>query len=389
MSLRAQIELMTVPQDFTHLCNVVLTAQYGDDFLPIDDDRADRGNDGYVKSEKRMFAAHCFKRVQNQRIDQAVKAKMVGDLGKAIALKQAGIWDIDAWTFLSNYPIAEEIAAAVIAIGKNAGIDVGWRGPEYFEATLQKNPELARVLPGLQLNEISTQLSRLQEAVEELHPESESAPQLRESFGVPHSAEERAELIRVRPPAWEYLLFAGVLSQGKADLEPKWRDHELQLPARRRESLGEEEIVSRLSTAFGRLGSIIEPMTRVFGGQEAAFGAPGEPGDPVRIEHLAQWILRAYEDMLDWAAELRAMGVPEEFEGAVELVARAADRPLSQFREFVEEVVSQSSGIPEHLAKSQEEREREPLIIEPTLVVSLDSDLTDEAIRQLERALSR
>jgi hypothetical protein len=39
-----------------------MTVEYGDDFLPIDDDRADRGNDGYLKSEKRLFAAHCLQR---------------------------------------------------------------------------------------------------------------------------------------------------------------------------------------------------------------------------------------------------------------------------------------------------------------------------------------
>jgi hypothetical protein len=99
MNLEAQISLMTVPQEFSRLCNAVLSASYGDDFLPIDDDRADRGNDGYLKSEKRMFAAHCFKRVQNQSLDDAIRGKMISDLGKAIALKADGAWDIDAWTF--------------------------------------------------------------------------------------------------------------------------------------------------------------------------------------------------------------------------------------------------------------------------------------------------
>src|SRR3954470_6589476 len=100
MDLRPQVELITNPQEFTRLCNAVLTAEHGDDFLPIDDDRADRGNDGYLKSEQRMFAAHCFKRIQNKSIDAAIKAKMVGDLDKATALKEVGIWDVEAWTFL-------------------------------------------------------------------------------------------------------------------------------------------------------------------------------------------------------------------------------------------------------------------------------------------------
>jgi hypothetical protein len=48
MNLQAQIELITVPQDFSRLCNAVLRAEYGDNFLSIDDDRPDRGNDGYL-----------------------------------------------------------------------------------------------------------------------------------------------------------------------------------------------------------------------------------------------------------------------------------------------------------------------------------------------------
>jgi hypothetical protein len=91
MSVQAQIEIMTNPQEFTRLCNVVLIAEHGDDFLPIDDDRADRGNDGFLKSEQRMFAAHCFKRVQNRSLDAPIRAKMIGDLGKALALKAAEV----------------------------------------------------------------------------------------------------------------------------------------------------------------------------------------------------------------------------------------------------------------------------------------------------------
>jgi len=130
VSLQAQIELITVPQDFSRLCNAVLRAEYGDDFLSIDDDRSDRGNDGYLKSEKRMFAAHCFKRVQNQSLDREIRRKMMADLRKAIQLKQEGLWQIEAWTFISNYPITGALAEPVIRQGRESNIDVGWRGPE-------------------------------------------------------------------------------------------------------------------------------------------------------------------------------------------------------------------------------------------------------------------
>src|SRR5262245_46735969 len=131
---------MTVPQEFARLCNAVLRATYGDDFLPIDDDQPDAGNDGYLKSERRMFAMHCFKRVQNQSIEQAIRRKMIGDLGKAIALKNAGVWEVDAWTFVANYPISENIAREVVATGRRASIDVSWRGPAELALALQQHP---------------------------------------------------------------------------------------------------------------------------------------------------------------------------------------------------------------------------------------------------------
>jgi hypothetical protein len=75
MNLEAQIQLITVPQEFTRLCNAVLEAEHGDDFLLIDDDQADRGNDGYLKSKKRLIAMHCFKRVQNQALEAEIERR--------------------------------------------------------------------------------------------------------------------------------------------------------------------------------------------------------------------------------------------------------------------------------------------------------------------------
>jgi hypothetical protein len=99
MNLEAQIELITAPQEFTRLCNAVFAAEHGDDFLPIDDDRADRGNDGYLKSAKRVVALHCFKRAQNKGIDAAIRRKMLGDLGKTKTLKEQGLWEVQEEAF--------------------------------------------------------------------------------------------------------------------------------------------------------------------------------------------------------------------------------------------------------------------------------------------------
>jgi hypothetical protein len=128
-------------------------------------------------------------------------------------------------------------------------------------------------------------------------------------------------------------------------------------------------------------------MNRVFDAQQSAFGPPGEPGDAVRIEHFANWLMNAYEDMLDWGAELRATDTPDEMSRTIELAAQAIDRPLSQVRRFIDEVITAADGIPAHLTKPQADQQAAPLVIEASVTISLDSALMDETIRELRRAL--
>lgn len=236
MNLEAQIELITVSQEFTRLCNAVLAAEYGEDFLPIDDDRADNGNDGYRKSTKQVFAIHCFKRIQKQRITQEIRRKMLGDLGKAKTLKEHGLWDVKAWTFLSNYAIPEEVGREALALGAQTDIDVSWCGPGFLASALQQHGDVRCLFPALQANEISEQLEGIREALTEPEPKAPDR--------VPRTREEQRALLAARPPGWEYLLFASFLFLGKEELEFKWRDHEVPpyTPKRSLESVGEATI---------------------------------------------------------------------------------------------------------------------------------------------------
>ena len=137
MNLAAEINRMTVPQEFSRLCKCLLIAEYGDDFLAIDDDSPDGGNDGYHKYQRKIFAFHCFKRVQNQSINREIFRKMSSDLKKAIDLRKTGL-KVEAWTFISNYPIPQQIAEKIIEQGKNAVIDVSWRDNEYLSLKLRE-----------------------------------------------------------------------------------------------------------------------------------------------------------------------------------------------------------------------------------------------------------
>lgn len=381
MNLEAQIQLATVPQEFTRLCNAILEAEHGDDFLVIDDDQADRGNDGYLKSTKTLFAMHCFKRIQNQSLEAEIRRKMVGDLGKAIALKEEGIWEIDAWTFISNYPIPEAVAKRVVSRGKAAGIDIGWRGPDYLAGALRRHSEIQERFPELQMNSVSRQLEELGQTVVGV----EKVDQALVGTRVPRTKREKDALLLSRPPGWEYLLFGGALFIGKDGLEKKWHDYEIP-PHRRIYEIQDVAEASRfLSEEMNQIAGLAEALGRVFPReiQERAFGPPGVEGDAHRIEHLAERVISTYEGILDWAFRVREVRPPELLVPPFEVVPMMADRPLRKFREFVDSAVTELDRLHSVI---EEEKPDKPITLTLDLYLELDEEIMEEYNRRIKRA---
>jgi hypothetical protein len=109
-------------------------------------------------------------------------------------------------------------------------------------------------------------------------------------LAIPITSDDQARIIANRPRFWEYQLFAGVLAQGKNELEPKWHDHELRLSRGARRDLEDLASVSAfVSREMAWLVTQVDVIMRVLNPRvtEQAFGPVGEPGDPVRIQHLA------------------------------------------------------------------------------------------------------
>jgi hypothetical protein len=202
---------------------------------------------------------------------------------------------------------------------------------------------------------------------------------------VPRTADEEATLLRVRPDAWEFLLFASVLRQRLDALEPKYRDHQLRFarpaPGSR---LSEFDAMAFLGAAFGEARVLVGNVNRVLDGaaQERAFGPLGEPGDAVQIEHLGARLIDVYESLLDWAARLRGAAVDEDFEHAIELASRFVDLPIHQFRDFVDRVVATTDEIPALL------RADKPVRLTLTLEVSIEEGLEAELHGELDRLRS-
>lgn len=364
MTLATQINRMTVPQEFTRLCNALLIAEHGDDFLPIDDDAPDGGNDGYLKSERRMFAMHCFKRIQNQGIRTEIQRKAVSDLRKAIALKADGIWEIEAWTFVTNYQIPNEIGERLKTLGHQNGIDVSWRGEGHLAAMILRHRGVLRQFPDLEINEFSTTLDRLSKQVDSLATEPSPV------IGIPSTPAEEQRLVALQPDHWEYRLFAGILFRRLNDLEHEWHDFNLGLSGDQSTSIGSpKEASDYLSQQFGRITNYIEDLDRLLASesQTGAFGRDGHPGDQAAIRHRADRIADTYEKILDWGHEIRSMRPPPEFERLFALAADHASHPATQIRDFIVRLHRQIEQLPELLAIRRNHRTTEPLVLEVTL----------------------
>jgi hypothetical protein len=204
---------------------------------------------------------------------------------------------------------------------------------------------------------------------------------------VPRTPEQQRQLLVQRPSLWEYLLFAGVLAQGKAALEPKWQDYQLGYVRLGRPALDDSEAMAFIQRAFregravtGNVERVLDPQV-----QERAFGPPGVEGDPVQIEYMGQRIIEIYEGYLDWAARIRGTPTSERFRRLFQLAALFVDKPIQQTRDFVDQCVVEVDRIPDRLAETNDR----PIHISLELVISVDRHIESEYKRELRRLKRR
>jgi hypothetical protein len=202
-------------------------------------------------------------------------------------------------------------------------------------------------------------------------------------LSIPATDQGQARLIKERSDWWEHRLFAGVLLKGKAALETKWDDHEIRLPRGERRHIDEASAPGFLGQEVRWMSKQAAVVNRIFSRplQEQAFGPPGQPGDPVRIEALAQRLITMYEVLLDWAASMRGTAVPDRFEEALEATACFVDAPIAQIREFIDMAVDQIGHLPDLAATGTDE---EPAELRLELELSADPAVTARHARAVE-----
>jgi hypothetical protein len=194
---------------------------------------------------------------------------------------------------------------------------------------------------------------------------------------VAQTKEELRALIAQRTPVWEYVLYASVLYQGRKDLAPLIRDHALgYAPSsdRRVSYYGEANQV--VHDMYNDLLRFIDDFNRLLSeeAQRAAFGAPGEPGDPDLIIHLGERFMSTYKQLLDIATDLRSIRTSQEFAQLLRLAANVVSRPLADIDHYIDTFVPMINDLQEKIVNGET-----PDSIQLVVHVGLD----DEALEAL------
>ena len=202
---------------------------------------------------------------------------------------------------------------------------------------------------------------------------------------IPRTVEQRRELLTRRPAVWEYLLFAGILAEGKDALEPKWRDHQLRIVPKAGPLLSDAEAPSFIPKAMHELLILVRNFDRILGAQVKE--SPEVPGDPVRIEYLGRRVLEVYKSLLDWSARIRGIHTTDNFTRVFEILSFYADNPIAQTRAFIDEYVDEVGRLPDRLADPDRltDPNRKPIHItfRPTWVI--DEHLSSEYNSEMDR----
>lgn len=167
MILDEQIRQINNQQEFVELCNTIFTEKYKDDFQIIDGTRSDEGNDGYVISEKQIFAIYCPAKPEN-RTDRNYQDKIYRDLEKAKKLHESGKFEIKKWTFVTPGKLSNEIISNLRKKAKEYNFEGNHIEATFLANELYKNEHVLKKFPRLHIPTIDSKLEEIKESLEEL-----------------------------------------------------------------------------------------------------------------------------------------------------------------------------------------------------------------------------
>ncbi|WIB27872.1 TIR domain-containing protein [Curtobacterium sp. MCSS17_015] len=198
---------------------------------------------------------------------------------------------------------------------------------------------------------------------------------------VPRSPAEAAILLGERPRAWEYIAFSYWLSAGLEQRRSAYNDHVMRF-ALGGEFISTDALPNYVNSEMARILSITETFESLLLGpaQDAAMGAPGEPGDADLIEHLAGRMLLIFDELLAWAYRLRSASTPtDEGRAVLRAAAEYAAQPVEAVREFIIDLQNRMDVLTETLDRGET----------VSMQLTIAFDITEEVSSRHQAALDR
>ena len=172
MDLENQITIIYNPQDFNRLCDAIFSALWKDNYQQIDDDQTDGGNDGYLHSEKALYAKHCFKKLpKKDQVSEIVK-KAKSDIAKAKDLIKKGL-EIEKWVFVTPYKMPNDAWMQIMQEQKTCQFNIRGIGPSHLAGYLLEKKYLISEFPFLQVVDVETKLDILNKNIGSLITDSQ------------------------------------------------------------------------------------------------------------------------------------------------------------------------------------------------------------------------
>lgn len=198
----------------------------------------------------------------------------------------------------------------------------------------------------------------------------------------PRTEAESRRLLAVRPPGWEFMLLAGELHQQLAKVEPRYRDHEARYVRPSTLVVPEDGFGDFVGGELDAVQTIIRNWTSLItgGALVRAIGEQNQPGDPDRIRHLAERLTAAYVELMDWSDRLLGSRRPSRYRRLIAIIARFADQPIQQYRDWVATIVRVTDEKAELLSRGKD--------VSGTVEVSLTLDLADGVQREFDAEMA-
>jgi len=159
--LEEKIAQITNPDEFAKLCNALFTDMFSLDYQVIDGTRSDEGNDGYVKSQKRIFAIYCPKKPE-RKTDNDYKDKIKSDMLKASRLKEKGIFGIDIWTFVTPRKLSNHVIECMYSEAKKYGLEASQVDATFIANNIYQRKHILSGFSQLKTIDLQSQMGRIE-----------------------------------------------------------------------------------------------------------------------------------------------------------------------------------------------------------------------------------